>query len=60
MRFYPKLREDLAYTAPELVIYKIYQITGINIDNVRDSNHLDSILSDLGVDSPYIYDSPYM
>lgn len=37
--FYPNLNNSLMYCAPEVVFYKIYEITGINVIDLIHMDH---------------------
>ena len=41
---FPRLREDLYYTAPEFVSTKVQQMVGINIDEVDESDDVEQLV----------------
>mgnify|MGYP003471100021 FL=1 len=44
IKMFPRLREDLYYTAPELVSTKVQQMVGINIDEVDESDDVEQLV----------------
>ena len=44
MKMFPRLREDLLYTAPEMISTKVWQIVGVNIDDVDESDDVEQLV----------------
>ena len=46
---FPKFREDLYYTAPELISTRIWQMVGINIDALKETDDVrELVMSNIG------------
>ena len=44
VKMFPRLREDLRYTAPELISTKVWQMVGVNIDKVEESDDIEQLV----------------
>ena len=44
IKMFPYLREDLRYTVPELISTKVWQLVGVNIDAIEESDDVEQLV----------------